>query len=290
MALPGANRPMQRLEGRLVYPPAISTTTSSASGSSNSRRSSLVALGAPRVRGSASRAPPPQGRRSRTSLPRPDAARAIPAASWSSNAPRAASSAIGKPSSKRWKLCDAARRSSIRRRSSMAGSSATPISCAASKSASDLGEYGYEVIDTKLGLSAEAVLPGAALQLQRAPRAAARHDAGVRLRRLRQRRGAGFRLHDYMAYYRHLKAAFLELCRQSDVRQRPAAARVSVRSASTARICPWNDASAQQRADDDHLSLVAWMRRDQIAKLEAAGITRVTRAGNRTDDAAPERA
>ncbi len=39
---------------------------------------------------------------------------------------------------------------------------------------------------------------------------------------------------------------------------------------------------------DDHLSLVAGMRRNQIAKFEAAGITRVAELAEATDEKRPK--
>ena len=49
-------------------------------------------------------------------------------------------------------------------------------------------------------------------------------------------------------------------------------------------LCRWSDHCDEQRVEDDHLSLVAWMRRDQIARLERGGIT--TMAGLAVADAA----
>ncbi len=40
--------------------------------------------------------------------------------------------------------------------------------------------------------------------------------------------------------------------------------------------CPFSALCAKRREDADHLSLIAWMRRDQQAKLAAAGITTLT--------------
>ena len=95
-----------------------------------------------------------------------------------------------------------------------------------------------------------------------------------------------FRLHDYMAYYRHLKSAFLAFV--SDP-QRAAADDASEypHECKHCSICPWDAACAQQRLDDDHLSLVAWMRRDQIAQFEAAGITSVTALAQASDESRP---
>jgi predicted RecB family nuclease len=93
-----------------------------------------------------------------------------------------------------------------------------------------------------------------------------------------------YRLHDYAAYYRHLKAAFLAFA--GDATRRAADAPLEYpHRCKHCEICIWNDACTRQRRDDDHLSLVAWMRRDQIAKFEDAGIESVA-ALARADDAA----
>jgi len=139
--------------------------------------------------------------------------------------------------------------------------------------ASNLGDYGYEIVDTKLGLQPK---PYYLVQLC---------NYSEHLERLQGRMptwghvvlGSGeerrFRLHDYLAYYRRVKARFLEFVSEfaaiEDPREYPF-------ERSHCAICPWNGACEQKRRDDDHLSLVAGIRRDQIAKLEEAGICRVS--------------
>lgn len=137
---------------------------------------------------------------------------------------------------------------------------------------STLGAYSYEVIDTKLGLSPK---PYYVIQICNYSEHVARlqgttpHFGYVVL-------GNGdeeaFRLHDYMAYYRRLKHRFLEFAsnaeRGEDAAQYPF-------ECGHCTICPFDAACELLRRDDDHLSLVAWVRRDQIAKLEAARITTV---------------
>jgi uncharacterized protein len=149
---------------------------------------------------------------------------------------------------------------------------------------SHLGDYSYEVIDTKLGLSAR---PYYLVQLC---------NYSEHLERLQGRMpdwgyvvfGDGnehrFRLHDYMAYYRHLKAAFLHYADTLDARDEAREYPLKVKHCS---VCDWNEQCTQRRVSDDHLSLVASMRRDQTAKLEAAGITRVTQLAETSDDKRP---
>ena len=152
---------------------------------------------------------------------------------------------------------------------------------------SDLGDYRYEVIDTKLALELK---PYFLIQLC---------NYSQHLERLQGRMptfgcvilGDGeeqrFRLNDYMAYYRHLKSAFLAFVSDPMIEQ-IADAREYPYECKHCRICPWDSSCEQKRIDDDHLSLVAWMRRDQLAKLEAAGITRVTALANATDNQQPD--
>jgi len=75
-----------------------------------------------------------------------------------------------------------------------------------------------------------------------------------------------FRFEDFAAYYRHLKASFLE---------RGATGDAYPFKCSHCAICDWSDACGSQREKDDHLSLVAWMRRDQVKAFEVAGISTV---------------
>ncbi len=146
---------------------------------------------------------------------------------------------------------------------------------------SGLGEFSYEVIDTKLALHAK---PYFLVQLC---------NYSEHLERLQgclpefgyvvlgsgsERR---FRLHDYIAYYRHLKAAFLAFAARS-----PGALEYPY-VCKHCTICAWNDECAKQRTADDHLSLVAGMRRAQGAKLERAGIARVVDLAEAGDDRRP---
>jgi predicted RecB family nuclease len=149
---------------------------------------------------------------------------------------------------------------------------------------SRLGNYSYEVIDTKLGLSPR---PYYLVQLC---------NYSEHLERLQGRMpefgyvvfGDGdeqrFRLHDYMAYYRHLKQTFLHYADTLGGRDEAKEYPLKVKHCS---ICEWNASCTQQRVGDDHLSLVASMRRDQIAKLEAAGITSLAQLAEASDDRRP---
>ena len=139
----------------------------------------------------------------------------------------------------------------------------------------DLGDYGYEVVDTKLGLRTK---PYYLVQIC---------NYSEHLHRLQGRLpefgrvvfGDGaekrYRLHDYMAYYRHLKASFLDFVERAQ-RDRIAEPAEYPFERAHCSVCEWNAACERRRRDDDHLSLVAWIRRDQIAKLEEAGIATLT--------------
>ncbi len=151
---------------------------------------------------------------------------------------------------------------------------------------SNLGDYHYEVADTKLALSAK---PYYLVQLC---------NYSEHLERLQGRApefgsvvfGDGeeerFRLNDYMAYYRHLKNAFLEFAGSAAFEQMTEPNLYPLKCGHCA-ICPWNDDCTRTRVGDDHLSLVARMRRDQVLKFEAAGIARVTALAEAADDRRP---
>lgn len=125
-------------------------------------------------------------------------------------------------------------------------------------------DWSYEVIDTKLALHPKPYflvqLCNYSEHLQRLQGTAPEFGYIV----LGGGEHAPFRLADYAAYYRRLKRSFLESVETgSDVYPFECA---------HCAICPWNAQCAKRRDDDDHLSLVAGIRRDQIAKLENGGI------------------
>ncbi|MBV8375031.1 MAG: TM0106 family RecB-like putative nuclease, partial [Candidatus Eremiobacteraeota bacterium] len=126
--------------------------------------------------------------------------------------------------------------------------------------------WSYEVVDTKLALTPK---PYYLVQLCNYSEHVARLQ-GTMPREMHVVLGNGeerhFRVDDYAAYYRNLKARFLD---------RMATAPHDTYPFETGHcaICPWRLACAQRREADDHLSLVANIRRDQIRKLETAGIS-----------------
>jgi predicted RecB family nuclease len=151
---------------------------------------------------------------------------------------------------------------------------------------SNLGHHSYEVIDTKLALETK---PYYIVQLC---------NYSEHLERLQGRLpkygyivlGNGeerpYLLNDYMAYYRYLKSRFLEFVGDPAFGKMDVARQYPLKCKHCS-ICAWNEVCTQKRRDDDHLSLVAWMRRDQIAKFEGSGLTRVTDLAEATDDRRP---
>ncbi|MEO9170854.1 MAG: TM0106 family RecB-like putative nuclease [Candidatus Aquilonibacter sp.] len=124
--------------------------------------------------------------------------------------------------------------------------------------------WSYEVVDSKLALSPK---PYYLIQLANYSEHLARVQ-GSRPYEMHVVLGSGaersFRLDDYAAYYRNLKARFME---------RMAVATNGTYPFETGHcaICRWDSQCARQRSDDDHLSLVANIRHDQIRRLEDAG-------------------
>lgn len=132
--------------------------------------------------------------------------------------------------------------------------------------------FSYEVIDTKLARSAKAYF---LIQLCSYSEHLSRLQDGLLPRHMMVALGSGeersFAIHDYLAYYRHLRKWFLQ--------------NIEVLQAYPDKVehcllCEWDPVCDQRRRKDDHLSLVAWMRRDQIAKLNADGITTVAQLAN----------
>ena len=128
-----------------------------------------------------------------------------------------------------------------------------------------LGAWSYEVADAKLArrVKAAALLQMCAYseQVERL-QGCAPHEMYVIT-------GDGathpFTLTDYSAYYRTLKARFLELIDGPNVATYPD-------PVDHCGICRWGDECKGRRRADDHLSLVSGMRRDQTRKLTDVGI------------------
>ncbi len=152
---------------------------------------------------------------------------------------------------------------------------------------STLGPWSYEVLDTKLALQPKPYylvqLCNYSAHVERLQGTAPLHGYIV----LGNNVEKSFRLHDYVAYYRHLKSAFLAFAGD------PARAAASVPAeypfkCEHCKVCPWDGVCRRQRIDDDHLSLVAGIRRDQIAKLEAGGIVSVAALAAAPGESRPE--
>jgi uncharacterized protein len=125
--------------------------------------------------------------------------------------------------------------------------------------------WSYEVIDAKLALTPK---PYYLVQLAHysAHLAAIQGNTPLAMHVLL---GSGaeraFRVDDFAAYERHLRARFLAKMASGPNATYPL-------EVAHCDVCRWNDRCAQQRFRDDHLSLVARIRRDQIRRLEADGI------------------
>jgi uncharacterized protein len=139
--------------------------------------------------------------------------------------------------------------------------------------------WNYEVIDTKLALSPK---PYFLVQLCNYSEHVARLT-GTMPERMAIVLGSGlerrFRVDEYLAYYRHLKAAFLARTQSHNETYPLVCAHCD--------ICRWSDRCERQRDRDDHLSIVAWIRRDQIDRLETSGITTVAALAAATDEQRP---
>jgi predicted RecB family nuclease len=129
--------------------------------------------------------------------------------------------------------------------------------------------WSYEVVDTKLALSPK---PYFLVQLCNYSEHVTRIQ-GSAPERVAIVLGTGeersFALADYAAYYRRLKAAYLASVERGDDAYPFECAHCD--------LCAWRDICVGKRERDDHLSLVAGIRRDQIAKLEGAGVATLVR-------------
>jgi predicted RecB family nuclease len=149
---------------------------------------------------------------------------------------------------------------------------------------SALGNWSYEVVDTKLALSTK---PYFIVQLCNYSEHLARLQGHMPDRAwvvLWNGDEARIHLHEYLAYYRHLKTTFLAFAGEA---ARHETASVYPLARNHCDVCVWNEPCGAVRAADDHLSLVAWMRRDQIGKLETCGIATVASLATSADSARP---
>ncbi|MGH7727575.1 MAG: TM0106 family RecB-like putative nuclease [Vulcanimicrobiaceae bacterium] len=145
---------------------------------------------------------------------------------------------------------------------------------------SKLGAWQYEVIDTKLALAAK---PYYLLQLcfyseglARLQGVLPRYGAIVYGSGLEER----FRIENAFAYYALRKRRFVARMRASGTAAEP-----YPHECAHCAVCDFSALCERRRDDDDHLSLVARLRRDQLAKLEGGGIATLARlaAANGTD-------
>src|SRR5437762_701633 len=137
---------------------------------------------------------------------------------------------------------------------------------------SKLGAYSYEVADAKLARKAKAA---AVLQCcVYAEQVAA--VQGVEPEHIQLILGDGseeeLRLKDYAAYYRSVKRQFEETVFALAMATYPD-------PVDHCRTCRWIDVCEARRRQDDHLCLVAGMRRDQTRRLNLAGIKTVAKLG-----------
>lgn len=128
-----------------------------------------------------------------------------------------------------------------------------------------LGAWSYDVADTKL---ARAVKAGAVLQLcvYAAQLEAVQGLAPEFLHVVTgDRTRHTLRTDEFAAYFRYVRARF-EARIEADGAE-PAAATTYPDPVDHCRVCPWSPTCIQRRRDDDHLSIVAGMRRVDTERL-----------------------
>lgn len=144
-----------------------------------------------------------------------------------------------------------------------------------------LGEWGYEAADAKL---AKRPKPYFLVQLCFYSEQIGRIQ-GVEPKRMhvvlgtRERRS--FPVADFSAYYRRVRGRLLaELAERPETYPHPV---------DHCAFCKWRDHCDARRVDDDHLSLVARIRRDQVGRLNESGIATVHELALAGDGARPAR-
>jgi len=145
----------------------------------------------------------------------------------------------------------------------------------------DLGDWGYEAADAKL---ARRPKPYFLVQLCFYSEQIGRIQ-GVEPKRMHvilgTREQRSFLVSDFSAYYRRVRARLLaELAERPETYPHPV---------DHCGFCKWRGHCDARRVDDDHLSLVARIRRDQIGRLNESGIATVHDLALAADGARPAR-
>ena len=137
-----------------------------------------------------------------------------------------------------------------------------------------LGDWSYDVADTKL---ARAVKTGAIVQLCVYAGLLERLQ-GIAPERLIVVTGDGkehvYPAESFAAYFRHVRARFETRVDRDGAD--PSVAETYPDPVDHCRVCAWSPTCIQRRRDDDHLSIVAGMRRVDTERLVAAGIPTLT--------------
>ena len=145
---------------------------------------------------------------------------------------------------------------------------------------SRFGDWHYEVADTKLARSAKvSTLIQLCVYCDFLERI-----QGVAPERMHAILGDGstrsFEVADYRAYYRNLKERFESRDPAADPYPEPV---------EHCERCRWSTACEQRRRNDDHLSLVANVRRSQIDKLATTGIRTVAELAAAPEEVRPRK-
>jgi predicted RecB family nuclease len=130
---------------------------------------------------------------------------------------------------------------------------------------SDLGSWSYEVADTKLARKVKPYfLPQLCLYTDLLTQIQGTIPENMHVV-LGTGERASFVPAEFLAYYRRVQERYLaEIAEMSPTYPH---------FAEHCGLCRWSEHCDQQRVDDDYLGLVAWMRRDQIVRLERQDIT-----------------
>jgi predicted RecB family nuclease len=145
---------------------------------------------------------------------------------------------------------------------------------------SPLGDFGYKVVDTKL---ARSLKPRFVVQLCLYSELVAAIQ-GVAPERIHVVLGTGERktlpLADFAAYFRRMRRHFTTELGNGLAASYPD-------PVAHCGLCRWSDHCDERRRADDHLSLVARITRGQAAKLNAAGVSTVSRLARLAPDDGP---
>lgn len=146
---------------------------------------------------------------------------------------------------------------------------------------SNLGDYSYEVLDTKLGKKCEAkYIIQLCVYSDLLAKITDNIPENIHLY-LGDKKQYSFKLSEFFAYFKKCQNRFEDYIKHLNADSYP-------KPCSSCKLCSWQDNCNQIWQQDNHLSLIANINNAQIEKLEKAGINKIEDLANFEGDKIPD--